>query len=102
MKNVHLSINVSPLRTTAEVHHHDTTEDHEGCKNLLPTEGVHAETDTDGGGDDGLHVGIHADQGRTDALLPYRDKEIGDKSAPVATINIFLSSPFFILLIKCP
>ena len=80
MKNVHLTINVSLLRTTAEVHHHDTAEDHEGGKNLLPTEGVHAETDTDGGGDDGLHVGIHADQGRTDALLPYRDKEIGDKS----------------------
>ena len=68
-----------PLRTTAEVHHHDTTEDHEGSKNLLPTEGVHAETDADGGGDDGLHVGIHADQGRADALLSYRDEEIGDE-----------------------
>ena len=61
MKNVHLSINVSPLRTTAEIHHHDTTEDHEGGKNLLPTEGVHAQADADGGGDDGLHVGVHAD-----------------------------------------
>ena len=68
-----------PLRTTAEVHHYDTTEDHEGGKNLLPTEGVHAEADADGGGDDGLHVGVHADQGGTNALLPYRDEEIGNE-----------------------
>ena len=52
---------ILPLCTTAEVYHHDTTEDHEGGKNLLPTEGVHAEADADGGGDDGLHVGVHAD-----------------------------------------
>ena len=70
---------ILPLRTTAEVYHHDTTEDHEGGKNLLPTEGVHAEADADGGGDDGLHVGVHADQGRTDTLLSYRDEEIGDE-----------------------
>ena len=79
MQNLHWVINVSPLRTTAEVHHHDTAEDHEGSKNLLPTEGVHAKDDTDGGGDDGLHVGVHAHQCRTDALLTYRDKEVGDK-----------------------
>lgn len=74
----HIS-HILPLRTTAEVHHHDTAEDHEGGKHLLPTEGVHAEADADGGGDDGLHVGVHADQGRADTFLSYRDEEIGDK-----------------------
>ena len=45
----------------------------------MPTEGIHAKADADGGGNDGLHVGVHADQGRTDTLLTYRDEEIGDK-----------------------
>lgn len=74
-----VSLEELPLRTTAEVHHHDTTEDHEGGKYLLPTKSVHAEADADGGGNDGLYVGVHADQGRTDTLLTYRDEEVGDK-----------------------
>ena len=45
----------------------------------MPTEGVHAEADADGGGNDGLHVRVHADQGWADALLSYRDEEIGDE-----------------------
>ena len=60
---------ILPLRTTAEVHHHDTAEDHEGGKHLLPTEGVHAQADADGGGDDGLHVGVHAHERRAYAWL---------------------------------
>lgn len=45
----------------------------------MPTEGIHAENDADGGGNDGLHVGVHAHKGRTDALLTYGDEEVGDK-----------------------
>lgn len=68
-----------PLCTTAKVHQHHTTEYHEGRQHLLPTERVHPHTNADGGGNDGLHIGVHAHQGRTDSLLPYRNKEIGNK-----------------------
>ncbi len=89
MQKVHLATNVLPLRTTAEVHHQDTAEDHEGGKHLLPTEGVHAEADADGGGNDGLHVGVHAHQRRSDALLTDGDEEVGDEGGADDEVSQF-------------
>lgn len=57
----------------------DASKYHCGGKDFLPTEGVHAYINAYGYGDDGLHVGVHAHKGRTDALLTYGDEEVGDK-----------------------
>ena len=81
LQTTHLVINafLTPC-TTAEVYKHDSAEDHEGGQYLLPTEGVHSQADADGGGDDGLHVGVHAYQCGTDALLTNGDEEVSDES----------------------
>ena len=54
----------------------DTGEYHECCKDLLPCKDVHGEDDADDCCDDRLYVAVHADQGRADALLTERNKEI--------------------------
>ncbi len=77
------------LRTAAEVHHQDTAEDHQGGKHLLPTEGIHAEADADGGGNDGLHVGVHAYQRRADTFLPHGDEEVSDEGSADDEVSQF-------------
>ena len=54
----------------------DACEDHESGKNLLPCQDIHGEYDADDGSDDRLDVAVHADKGRTDALLAERNEEI--------------------------
>ena len=65
----------------AEVYDKYTGKDSTGSQYFLPIEGVHACNDTDDCGNDGLYIRVHAYQGGADALLTYRDKEIGDKSS---------------------
>ena len=45
----------------------------------MPSKGVHAEANADGGGNDGLHIGVHAHQGGAYALLTNGDKEVSDE-----------------------
>ena len=47
---------------------------------LLPSEVVQTNDDADDGGDDGLHIVVHADQSGSQALLPDGDEEIRDES----------------------
>ena len=47
---------------------------------LLPGKVVQTDDDADDGGDDGLHIIVHADQRGSQALLPDRDEEIGNES----------------------
>lgn len=65
--------------TFAVIHHYHTSEYHQRCQHFLPCQAVHADTDADHDGDDGLHIRVHADQRRTDTFLSYRDEEIGDE-----------------------
>ena len=65
--------------TLTVIHHHHTPEYHQRCQHLLPSQGIHTDADTDHDGDDGLHIRVHANQRRTDALLPQWDEEIGDE-----------------------
>ena len=58
----------------------DTRKDQHHGQSLLPGEVVQTDDDADDGGDDGLHVVVHADQSGSQALLPDGDEEIGDKS----------------------
>ena len=46
---------------------------------LLPCEVVQTYDDADDGGDDGLHIVVHADQSGPQALLPDGDEEIRDE-----------------------
>ena len=55
-------------------------EDQHHGNSLLPSEMVQTNDDADNGGDDGLHIVVHADQSGSQALLPDGDKEIRDKS----------------------
>ena len=60
----------------AAAYNEDSRKDHERRKNLLPCKYVHGEYDADDGSDDRLDVAVHADKGRTDALLAERNEEI--------------------------
>ena len=65
--------------TFAVIHHYHASEYHQRCQHLLPCQAVHADTDADHNGDDGLHIRVHADQRRTDTFLSYRNEKIGDE-----------------------
>ena len=58
----------------------NTRKDQHHSQSLLPGEVIQTDDDADDGGDDGLHVVVHADQSGSQALLPDGDEEIGDKS----------------------
>ena len=47
---------------------------------LLPSEVVQTNDNADNGGDDGLHIVVHADQRGSQAFLPDGDEEIRDES----------------------
>lgn len=53
-----------------------TGEDHESGYDLLPCKHIHAEDDAYDGGDDGLDVAVHADEGGTDPFLSEWYEEI--------------------------
>ena len=57
----------------------DAADDEDGGEEFLPGEGVEADPDADGGGEDGLEVGVHADQGRAQAFLSERNQEVGNE-----------------------
>ncbi len=66
-------------RRTALVDDPNAGEDQHHGNSLLPCEVVQTDDDADDGGDDGLHVIVHADQGRPQAFLPDGDEEIRDE-----------------------
>ena len=75
-------LDTNPLLRTGTftvIHHHHAPEYHQCCQHLLPGQAVHTDADADDYGNDGLHIRVHTDQCRTDALLPQRNEEISDE-----------------------
>ena len=64
---------------SAIVYEHHTSEYHDAGQYLLPTERIHAYPNADGNSYDGLHVGVHAYQGRADTFLSQWKEEVGDE-----------------------
>ena len=64
---------------SAIVDEYHTAKYHDAGQYFLPAERIHTYPNADGDGYDGLHVGIHAHQGRADAFLSQRDEEVGDE-----------------------
>ena len=67
-------------RRPALVNDPNTREDQHHGNGFLPSEVVQTYDDADDGGDDGLHIVVHADQRGSQALLPDGDEEIRDES----------------------
>ena len=57
----------------------DSAEDHQGGKDFLPGQDIHADADAYNDRYDRLDIGVHAHQGRSDAFLTDRNKEICDE-----------------------
>ena len=66
-----------------------TSEDHQGSKDLLPGQGVHADTDADYDGYDRLDITVHAHKGRSDAFLTEWYEKIGNECGAYNKIGQF-------------
>ncbi len=67
-------------RSPALVDDPNTSENQYHRYTLLPSEVVQTNDDADDGGDNGLYIIVHANQGGSQAFLPNGDEEIGDES----------------------
>ena len=67
---------LSTASTTAVADDDDAAEDHRCGKDLLPCQHVGSDCYADHYCDDRLHIAVHADEGRSDASLRHRYKEI--------------------------
>ena len=71
---------LSIASTTAVDDDDDAAEDHRRGKDLLPCQHVSADGYAYHYCDDRLHIAVHADEGRSDASLRHRYKEICNES----------------------
>ena len=60
----------------AAAHNKYSGKDHNGGKDFLPCEGVHAYANAYGGGYYGLHIAVHAYKGWPYPFLPKWDEEV--------------------------
>ena len=70
---------MSSHRRPALIYNPNTSEYQNHGQTFFPIQMVQADDDADDGGDNGLDVVVHADQGGTQSFLPNRNQEIGDK-----------------------
>ena len=67
------------LRSAAAADDDQAGEDEQGGEGFLPCEGVHADGDAYSNGNDRLYVAVHADDGRSDSFLCYRNEVVCDE-----------------------
>ena len=85
-------ITAAPLsRRAAAADQDDAADDQHGRDAFLPGQLVLSDPNAHDGRDDGLEVGVHADQRRTDAFLAVGDQEVGDEGCEEDEIGDFPS-----------
>lgn len=65
--------------TAAVTYEDNSGKDSDGREYFLPTKRIHSDINTDEYGDNGLYIGVHTDQSRTNTFLTEGNKKVGNE-----------------------